>query len=225
MGIAHFPFEFRPRHQGRDGIDHDHVDRAGAHQRVGNFQRLFAGIGLRNQQFLYIDMQLAGIDRIKRVFRVDKGAGAALFLGFGHDMQRQGRLAGTFRAVNLDDAALRHAADPERDIEPDRARGDGFGIGRRRAFAQLHDRALAVRPFDLAQRGFERLRFVVCGSVHDIPVDHSEVGIGHNALLLIPYGLCRRNRRSDQMSVTKCTAFVLVCKNEFNKLKTRCFYG
>jgi hypothetical protein len=33
----------------RDRVDHDDVDRAGAHQRVGDLQRLLAGVGLRDR--------------------------------------------------------------------------------------------------------------------------------------------------------------------------------
>src|ERR1700722_3795983 len=49
------------------------IDRAGAHQRVANFQRLLAGVGLRDQEFVDIDAELAGIDRIKRMFGIDEG--------------------------------------------------------------------------------------------------------------------------------------------------------
>ena len=65
-------------------IDDQNVDRAGAHQRIDDLQRLLAGIRLRNQQVFQIDAKLAGIDRIKRMFGIDKGADAALLLGFGN---------------------------------------------------------------------------------------------------------------------------------------------
>ena len=47
-----------------------------------DFERLLAGVGLRDQQVVDIDAELAGIDRIERVFGVDEGADAALLLGF-----------------------------------------------------------------------------------------------------------------------------------------------
>jgi hypothetical protein len=56
-------------------------------------------IGLRDQQLIDIDAELAGIDRIERVFGVDEGADAALLLGFGDRMQRQRGLAGRLRPV------------------------------------------------------------------------------------------------------------------------------
>ena len=88
---------------------------------------------------------------------VDEGAGAAALLRLGDDMQRQRGLAGAFRAVDLDDPAARQAADAEREVE---AQGTGrddldlLAVGTR---AQPHDRALAERPFDLAQRRIQRL--------------------------------------------------------------------
>ena len=119
--VAHLAFDFGARRQRRDRIDDQHVDGAGAHQRVGDLQRLLAGVGLGNQQVVEIDAELAGIDRVERVFGVDEGADAALLLRLGDDMQRQRGLAGGFRAVDLDDAAARQAADAQRDVEPQRA--------------------------------------------------------------------------------------------------------
>ena len=126
--IAHLAFDFGARRQRRDRIDDQHVDRAGAHQRVGDLQRLLAGIGLRDQQVVEIDAELAGIDRIERMLGVDEGADAALLLGLGDGVQRQRRLAGGFRPVDLDDAAARQAADAERDVEAERAGRDGLDL-------------------------------------------------------------------------------------------------
>jgi hypothetical protein len=78
--------------------------------------------GCEISRFVEIDAELAGIDRIERMFGIDEGADAALLLGFGNGLQRQRRLARAFRPVDLDDAAPRQAADAERDIEPERAR-------------------------------------------------------------------------------------------------------
>src|ERR1700754_631996 len=73
-----------------------------APQRVGDLERLLAGVGLRDQEVVDVDAELAGIDRIERVLGIDKGADAALLLGFGDAMQRQGGLAGGFRPGDLD---------------------------------------------------------------------------------------------------------------------------
>ena len=105
----------------RDRIDHQDIDRAGAHQRVGDFQRLLAGIGLRDQQIVDIDAELARIDRVERVLGIDEGADAAGLLRLGDGVERERGLAGGFRAVNLDHAAARQAANAERDVEAERA--------------------------------------------------------------------------------------------------------
>ncbi len=153
LHVAHLAFQFVARHQSRDRIDHQHVNRAGAHQRVGDFERLLAGVRLRNQQFVDIDAELAGIDRVERVLDVDEGADAAGLLGFGNGVQRQRGLAGRFRPVNLDHPAARQAADAERNIEPERAGGDRLDIHRFVVLAELHDRALAELALDLGERG------------------------------------------------------------------------
>jgi hypothetical protein len=94
---------------------------ARAHQRVGDLERLLAGIGLGDQQVVDVDAELARIDRIERVLGVDEGADAALLLRFGEAVQRQRGLARGFRPVDLDHPAARQAADAERDVEPERA--------------------------------------------------------------------------------------------------------
>jgi hypothetical protein len=46
VGVAHLPFDFGAGHEGGDGVDHDDIHRAGADEGVGDFQGLFAGVGL-----------------------------------------------------------------------------------------------------------------------------------------------------------------------------------
>ena len=58
---------------------------------------------------------------VERVLGVDEGADAAALLRLGDQLERQRRLAGRLRPVDLDDAAAREAADAERDVEPERA--------------------------------------------------------------------------------------------------------
>jgi hypothetical protein len=74
-------------------IHHQHVDGAGAHQRVGDLERLLAGIGLGDQQVVDVDAELLGVAGIERVLGIDEGAGAALLLRLGDGVQRQRRLA------------------------------------------------------------------------------------------------------------------------------------
>src|SRR5215813_3199808 len=92
--VAHLAFEFGARNQRGDRIDHQHVDRARADERIGDFERLLAGVGLRDQEIVDVDAELAGVYRVERVLGVDEGADAALPLRLRHAMQRERGLAG-----------------------------------------------------------------------------------------------------------------------------------
>ena len=87
----------------------------------------------------------------------------ASLLRLGDDMERQSGLARTFRAVDLDDTALRHAADAESDVEPERPGGDRLHGRYLAAAAELHDRALAEGAFDLRHGGIKRLLPILGG--------------------------------------------------------------
>ena len=158
--VAHFAFKLGPRHQGGHGIDHQHVEGGRAHQGIGDLQRLFAGVGLGKQQLVCVDAELVGVNRIKRVFGIDEGAGAAQLLRLGERMERQRRLAGAFGAVNLDDAAAGQAADAERDIEADGAGRHDIRLDHL-ALAEAHDRALAEGALDLRDGRFQGLVLVL----------------------------------------------------------------
>ena len=151
MAVAHFAFDFRARNQRGDRVHHQHVDRVGADQRVDDFQRLLARIGLRHDQFVDVDAQLLGIDGVERMFGVDEGRGPARLLRFGDGMQRQRRLARAFGPVNLDAAALGQAANAQRDVEAERSGRDRFDL-HLLARSQLHRRALAEGAVDLGER-------------------------------------------------------------------------
>ena len=47
--VAHLALDLRARHERGDGVHHDHVDRAGAHERLGDLERLLAGIRLGDE--------------------------------------------------------------------------------------------------------------------------------------------------------------------------------
>ncbi len=181
MAVAHLALELGARHQRRDRIDDEHVDRSRAHQRIGDLERLLAGVGLRDQQIVDIDPEFSGIGRVERVLGVDKGAGAAALLRFGDHMQRQRRLARAFRAVNLDHPAARQTADAERDVEPERAGRDHVDVRGGLARAELHDRALAEGALDLAER---RVQSPL--SVHHVLVQKAQRGLHGLAPILIP---------------------------------------
>jgi hypothetical protein len=120
---------------------------------------LFAGVGLRNQEVIQIDAQLARIDRIERVLGVHERAYAAGLLRFRNHVQRQSRLARAFRAINFNDAPLRETANAKRNIKRKRASGDRLDLDNG-LFAQAHDRAFAEGLIDLLQSGRERLLLV-----------------------------------------------------------------
>ena len=65
-------------------LDNQHIDGTRSHQRVGNFQCLFTGIGLGNEKIVKIHAELAGINRIKSMLCVDERANSTLFLCFGN---------------------------------------------------------------------------------------------------------------------------------------------
>src|SRR5262249_2325454 len=52
--VAHLTLDFRPRGERGDGIDDQDIDGTGAHQRIGDLQRLLARIRLRDQKVLEI---------------------------------------------------------------------------------------------------------------------------------------------------------------------------
>src|SRR3546814_4172770 len=72
VAVAHFAFDFGARNERGDRVDDEHVDRVRTHERVDDLERLFAGVGLRHDQFVDVDAKLAGIDRIERMFRSEE---------------------------------------------------------------------------------------------------------------------------------------------------------
>ena len=161
VAVAHLALELGSGHQRRNGVDHEHVDGAGAHEGVRDLERLLAGIGLRDQELVDIDAELLGVAGVEGMLGVDEGTGAAVLLGLRDHVERQRGLAGALGTVDLDDAAARQPADAQCDVEAERSRGDHLRLARRRlAGAQAHDRALAEGPLDLAQRRVQRLLLV-----------------------------------------------------------------
>ena len=110
MGITHLSFKFRARHQCSHRVYDQHIDRAGAHQRIGNFQSLLARIRLRDQEFVNIHTQFLRITGVQRVFGIDDGAGAAHFLGFGDYLERQRGFTRAFWSINFSNAPAQNRA-------------------------------------------------------------------------------------------------------------------
>src|SRR3546814_10929077 len=70
MAVAHLALDLGARHQRGDRVDDEHVDRVRAHQRIDDFERLFAGVGLRHAQFVDFYPHLLSIDGGARMFAV-----------------------------------------------------------------------------------------------------------------------------------------------------------
>ena len=89
MGIAHLTLKFSLWYKCCDRVDDQNVNRARTDQCIRDFEGLLTGIGLRDQQLVYVDAEFAGIGGVERVFRVDERAGATCLLALGDDMQCQ----------------------------------------------------------------------------------------------------------------------------------------
>lgn len=126
------------------------IDRegVGADQRLGDFQRLLTGRRLGDEQGVDVDPQGFGVGGVEGVLDVDEGRLAARLLGLGDHLQGDGRLAGGFRAVDLDNPALGDAADAEGDVKGERARRDNVDV-HRLVLPQPHQRARAILLLDL----------------------------------------------------------------------------
>lgn len=74
-------------------------------------------------------------------------------------MQGQRCFTGGFRAVNLNDAAARKAADASGNVKGDRARRDRRDV-HAVILPQTHDGALAVLLFNLRERSIQRFLFI-----------------------------------------------------------------
>ena len=88
-----------------------------APERLGDLQRLLAGIRLRDQHFIDIHAQGPCVGGVQCVLRVYKRHLAALFLGLRRHMEGKGRLTGGLRPVDLDHTALRKAAQSQGNIQ------------------------------------------------------------------------------------------------------------
>ncbi len=118
------------------------------------------------------------VRRVHRVLGVDEGADAAASLRLGDHVVDERRLARGLGAEDLDDAPARQAADPKGDVQREGAGGDGRD-GHLSLVAHLHDRALAVLPLDLAQRGVEGV--FACGVGQGVNLPEEPIGESRTA--------------------------------------------
>jgi hypothetical protein len=163
VAVAHLTLDLRARDERGDRVDDDEVEGAGADQHVHDLQRLLAVVRLGEDQVVDVDAELARVLGVEGVLGVHEGDLAAGLLCVRHGVQGQGRLTGGLRSVDLHDTAARQATHAEGDVERGRAGRDDLD-GLLRPLAHAHDRALAELPFNLRERGVERLLAV--GSCH-----------------------------------------------------------
>ena len=118
--------------------------------------RKLTRVGLRDEEVVDVNAELGSVVGVERVLGIDEGGDTARALHVRDGVEGEGRLAGGLRSVDLDDAPARQAADAERDVEGDGARGDH---GDRCALvrAEAHDGAFAELTVDLGESGFEGL--------------------------------------------------------------------
>ena len=161
--LADVVVQFVLGHERRHGVDDDEIHRVGLHEHLGDPQRLLAVARLADEERFEIDAELLGPGRVEGVFGVDVGDHAAGLLDVRRGVQRDGRFAGAFGAVDLDDATAREALAAEGDIEADGAAADAFDLLRRH-IAEGHDGPFAEFLLDLIQ---SRLQLaVVFGGCH-----------------------------------------------------------
>jgi hypothetical protein len=79
VAVAHLALDLRSRRQRRDRVHDDDVDRRGAHQHVGDLERLLAGVGLGHEQLVDVDPERLGVGRVERVLGIDERSDAAGF--------------------------------------------------------------------------------------------------------------------------------------------------
>ncbi len=170
MRVAHLTFDLRTWRQGRDRVDDDHVDRAGADQHVGDLEPLLTGIGLGDEQLVDVHTYRLRVGRVHRVLGIDIGTDPAVALRFGHDMHGECRLAGRLGTEDLDDPPSWQASDAERYVERHRTGRDGLDADSG-VLTHPHDRSLAELLLNLAEGHIQclvtlhrRLLFTFCVS-------------------------------------------------------------
>ena len=156
MAVAHLALDLGTGNHSGHRVHHNGVDGTGAHQCLTDLHGLLAGIRLTDQQLVDVHAQRLGIGRVQCVLDIDKGHFAALFLGFGQDMEGQRGLTTGFRSKHLDNTAAGHTAHAQRQVQAQAARGDGIHL-HGGVVAQLHDGALAKLLFDLGQGSGQRV--------------------------------------------------------------------
>ena len=154
MAVPHLALDLGLRRQRRDRVDRDDVERARADQELGDLERLFPVVGLRDEKLVDVDADPARVLRVHRVLGIDECADPAAALGLGDHVIDESRLARGLRPEDLHDAAAWKAPHSEGEVERERPRRDGArrDVG---GVVHAHDRALAELALDLAEGDVE----------------------------------------------------------------------
>ena len=156
VGVAHLALDLGLGGERGHRVDDHHVDGPGAHQGVGDLEGLLAGIRLRDEKVVDVEPDLLprrpGRGRAPHRRTRPSRPGA----GLRDHFERQGRLAGRLRPVDLDHPPAREPADSERRIETERPGRNGLDVAGHRRVAEAHDGSASKLPVELTERGIER---------------------------------------------------------------------
>ena len=117
MRITHVAIQFGAWCERGHGVDHDHIKRPTAHQRLRDREGFFARAGLRDEQVIQVDANLGGIAGIHGVFGIDKGRQTARLLGIGNNVTAERGLPGGFGTKDLYHASARDTANTQGQVE------------------------------------------------------------------------------------------------------------
>jgi len=138
-----------------DRVDRDHVERARAHEHVGDLQCLLAVVGLGHEQLVDVDADRFRVERVHGVLGVDERTHPSELLRLREHVVDHRGLAGGLGAEHLDDPPPGHATDPQGQIERQRAGGYRLAAHLGALVAHAHDRALAELALDLRERALK----------------------------------------------------------------------
>ena len=117
MRIPHFAFNFSFGNKSCNGVNDDDVNTSGTDEHVSNFKSLLAGVRLRDKKIICIDAKGTRVDRVQRMFGIDKSCVTSSLLRTGNSMQGNSGLARGFWTVDFDDSTTWQTANSQRNIQ------------------------------------------------------------------------------------------------------------
>src|SRR5207245_1964856 len=101
--IAHLAFDLGTRNERSNRVDDHAVDATGTDQRLGDLERLLAGVGLADEKLVDVDATGTGVTGIESVLDIDERGHPALLLGLGDGVLAKRRLTRRLRTEDLGD--------------------------------------------------------------------------------------------------------------------------